>query len=427
MSACCCHCSCAGSQRNLNVSLAMQWIDWSFRPKMTMPWSKAVNIAAGCKKDLWLHDLMVQQQHYTCFSAWEASMSMWLYFLSFAMLKAGNYCRFARRSQVLLKTQRRLWQSSREATKALGRCRQPAALIRIVKSSHSKNLIDGVFCAAALHRLSLLSRQNLGDGELATAWKLCYGEAMQHLESFGAQELAVAALAMAKARPPMSKDLLEQLLGRVLPGLHLNSTALPIRYCANLLWATAAIRHEHLLTRALFQEVEVACHQPWRHGRCNARDFSQVCWAFASSGRHMGGLRVIESSAQHQGTILESYSDHDVATTIWAVATMSCPGPQGSGFLERLMEAACEKDFAPQGLSMTFWGLATLAPSIRRATVEQLLAALVPKVLQHAGNLAPQGASNILWAVATLEAQQASLKLSIAVWQSTPGGMKSWV
>jgi hypothetical protein len=64
---------------------------------------------------------------------------------------------------------------------------------------------------------------------------------------------------------------------------------------------------------------------------------------------------------------------------------------------------------------MTFWGLATLAPSIRRATVEQLLAALVPKVLQHAGNLAPQGASNILWAVATLEAQQASLKLSIAV------------
>jgi len=322
------------------------------------------------------------------------------------MLKAGNYCRFARRSQVLLKTQRRLWQSSREATKALGRCRQPAALIRIVKSSHSKNLIDGVFCAAALHRLSLLSRQNLGDGELATAWKLCYGEAMQHLESFGAQELAVAALAMAKARPPMSKDLLEQLLGRVLPGLHLNSTALPIRYCANLLWATAAIRHEHLLTRALFQEVEVACHQPWRHGRCNARDFSQVCWAFASSGRHMGGLRVIESSAQHQGTILESYSDHDVATTIWAVATMSCPGPQGSGFLERLMEAACEKDFAPQGLSMTFWGLATLAPSIRRATVEQLLAALVPKVLQHAGNLAPQGASNILWAVATLEAQQ---------------------
>ena len=328
--------------------------------------------------------------------------------LSLAMLKAGKYCWFARRTELA----RSLWQSSKEATKALGRCKRPAALIEVVKLSRSKLLIDGIFCAAALHRLSVLSRH---ETDWEKAWRLCCREAREHGSTFGARELAIAALATAKAKHSMSPDFLEEILSRVLPGLQLNSTALPIRYCANLLWAAAFLRNHPLpLTTLLFKEVESACNLPSKHGPCNGRDASQICWAFASSGRHVEGLRVLESLACRQGSLLDSYSDHDLATSIWAMGTMRCPGSAGRSLLGKLMDAAKGKDFKAQGLSMTLWGLASLAPCMDHDKLKTTTAELLPKVLQHAGNLVPQGASNILWALATVTVWSSAQP--VAVW-----------
>lgn len=149
-------------------------------------------------------------------------------------------------------------------------------------------------------------------------------------------------------------------------------------------------------------EVEAALQDAPRHGSCNARDASQICWAFATSGRHVEGLRILEGLAGEQGEMLERYSDHDMATTIWAVATMSCPGPAGTVFLQKLADVVCEVDFAPQGLSMTLWGYATLASSVH-LPMAKLLEKLLPKVVAAGGDLAPQGASNILWALATID------------------------
>lgn len=102
---------------------------------------------------------------------------------------------------------------------------------------------------------------------------------------------------------------------------------------------------------------------------------------------------------------LASYSDHDLATTIWAVANMTCPKPAGRIFVEELVDAACKQPtFAPQGLSMTLWACATLAATTLDLPKDKVLAALLPQVIAAADSFHPQGASNILWALATMDA-----------------------
>ena len=101
---------------------------------------------------------------------------------------------------------------------------------------------------------------------------------------------------------------------------------------------------------------------------------------------------------------LASYSDHDLATTIWAVANMTCPKPAGRIFVEKLVDAACKQPtFAPQGLSMTLWACATFAATLELPK-DKVLAALLPQVIAAADSFNPQGASNILWALATMDA-----------------------
>lgn len=101
---------------------------------------------------------------------------------------------------------------------------------------------------------------------------------------------------------------------------------------------------------------------------------------------------------------LASYSDHDLATTIWAVANMTCPKPAGCIFVEELVDAACKQPtFAPQGLSMTLWACATFAAPLDLPN-DKVLAALLPQVIAAADSFNPQGASNILWALATMDA-----------------------
>ena len=107
-------------------------------------------------------------------------------------------------------------------------------------------------------------------------------------------------------------------------------------------------------------------------------------------------------------TKLATYSDHDLATTIWAVANMTCPKTPKSGsgriFVEELVDAVCKQPkFAPQGLSMTLWSCATLAAQMDIPN-DKVLAALLPQVIAAADNFNPQGASNILWALATMDA-----------------------
>ncbi len=191
---------------------------------------------------------------------------------------------------------RKLWQSSKEATKAVSRCKCPGNIIKVLKTSKSQGFIDGVFCAAALHRLSALNsrRDALEVVDLSEAWTLCLDEASRNLETFGHQELAIAALAVAKSRHERSKDFFHEILDRVLPGLHLNSRPLPMRYCSNLLWAAANLRSAD----ALFEEVLVAL-QRRTHGACNARDAAQLCWAFATQ-RHPKALEMLESLAADQ-------------------------------------------------------------------------------------------------------------------------------
>lgn len=101
---------------------------------------------------------------------------------------------------------------------------------------------------------------------------------------------------------------------------------------------------------------------------------------------------------------LAAFSDHDLATTIWAVANMTCPKPAGRIFVEELVDAACKQPtFAPQGLSMTLWACATLPLDLPRYS--KVLAALLPQVIAAADSFNPQGASNILWALATMDAR----------------------
>ena len=213
------------------------------------------------------------------------------------MLKLGSHPK----NILLLQCHRKLWQSSKEATKAVSRCKEPRNIIKVLKTSRSQGFIDGVFCAAALHRLSTLNSRSR-DGpcdvvELFEAWTVCLDEASRNLETFGAQELAIAALAVAKSRPrhERSKDLFHQILDRVLPGLHLNSRPLPMRYVSNLLWAAANLRSS---ADVLFEEVLVTLQQR-THGACNARDAAQLCWAFATQ-KHPKALEMLESLAVDQ-------------------------------------------------------------------------------------------------------------------------------
>ena len=212
------------------------------------------------------------------------------------MLKLGSHPK----NILLLQCHRKLWQSSKEATKAVSRCNEPRNIIKVLKTSRSQGFIDGVFCAAALHRLSTLNSRRDGQCdvvELLEAWTVCLDEASRNLETFGAQELAIAALAVAKSRPrhERSKDLFHQILDRVLPGLHLNSRPLPMRYVSNLLWAAANLRSS---ADVLFEEVLVTLQQR-THGACNARDAAQLCWAFATQ-KHPKALEMLESLAVDQ-------------------------------------------------------------------------------------------------------------------------------
>lgn len=297
--------------------------------------------------------------------------------------------------------------SVKEATKAISRCKRPVELLRVVARCQQSQSIDGVFCAAALHRLSILERHRHDVIEMADAWTLLSTVAAEHLDGFGAQEIAIAALAVAKARTKVakvqSKVLFEKLLGQVLPEMQVSSEHLPIRYCANLVWAAATLRYQGAAAQGLFQRVAKACHQPGLHGLCNARDAAQILWAFATAAETHEGLEVLEKVAIEQRQGLENFSDHDLATTIWAIATLNCPGPQGSALLHELAGTVSEKDFAPQGLSMVLWGYATLNLMEKSLPTRRLLETLSPKVVAEASNFTPQGASNILWAFATID------------------------
>ncbi|CAJ1375047.1 unnamed protein product [Effrenium voratum] len=281
-----------------------------------------------------------------------------------------------------------VWPSSKEATKAVGRCKRPGDVVKILKAAEAAQLTDGVLCAAALHRLGAIEKRSEGP-EVGLAWKFASQRAAEHLASFGTRELAVAALATAKARRRTETKVhfLEKLLAKA------DLPAFPLRHLANLLWAAAALRAD---AAPLFASATQAVS----NGEPNARDASQLLWAFATARK--SGQELLEDVAQRN---LQGFSDHDMATTVWAVATMSCAGPRGQAFVGDLAVAACARteEFAPQGLSMLLWGYATLAQS-QTIPAAQLVTSLCPKVAKDAKLFTPQGAANILWALATLDA-----------------------
>ena len=268
--------------------------------------------------------------------------------------------------------------SSKEATKALARCKRPAELIKLVRATQESQQVDGIFCAAALQRLSVLEQRDVL--YTAEAWSLVSDLVSRKLSKLGAQELAMAALAVGKAR--RDSKLLEGILNRVSPGLAVSNEPLSLRHCANLAWAVASL---HLHSPEFFQDLLLACRQR----EANARDAAQLLWSFARAQE--AGLELLELLKVED---LGHFGGHDLATTVWAVATMSSPGPKGLSLLQKLADVAGSSELTPQGLSMVCWGYATLQLEVN------LWKTLLPKVMHQ--NFTPQGASNILWAMATV-------------------------
>lgn len=271
--------------------------------------------------------------------------------------------------------------SSKEATKALSRCKRASELIKLVRATQESQQIDGIFCAAALQRLSVLEQRDVLHG--AEAWSLVSDLAYRNLPKLGAQELAMVALAVGKAQ--RGSKLLKAILNRVLPGLVVSNEPLSLRHCANLAWAVASLR---LQSPELFQELLLACRQR----EANARDLAQLLWSFAKAQEP--GLELLETLKTKD---LGAFGGHDLATTVWAVATMSSPGPMALSLLQKLAGVAGSCELTPQGLSMVCWGYATLQLELN------LWSTLLPKVMHQ--NFTPQGASNILWAMATVAAK----------------------
>ena len=154
--------------------------------------------------------------------------------------------------------------NSKEATKALARCKRLSELLNLVRATREAQQVDGVFCASALQRLSVLEQRDVM--HRAEAWTLVSDLASLKLSAFGAQELAVAALALGKAQ--RDSQLLSEILERVLPGLAIWNEPLALRHCQLVV---AALR---LQKPEFFQELLRAC----KERKANARDAAQLLW-----------------------------------------------------------------------------------------------------------------------------------------------------
>eukprot|EP00439_Symbiodinium_sp_Y106_P053229 s1999_g7.t1 len=306
----------------------------------------------------------------------------------------------------MLICRRQLQSSAGLLTATLRRCHKASNVIDLVNTALEKQMMDGVLWAAAIQRLSLLEMRGKPSRE---GWALLLGMTDSHLQDLGYRELAVVAVAISKLKKdPGGRSHLLHAVFRTALLLNARDQSMSVRHLANLAWSAAAAKVQ---ARRLFEvTADAAAPSGPEQSRClNPRDISQLLWAFARSSHFQLGVEVLENLASYHASphMLPTFGDHDIAATVWAGATLAThlmPREKGRLFLKSIAAHAAERssEFSSQGLSMLFWGTATLASKGIDMPSTALTAACAPHVVGNARRLTTQGAANILWSLSTL-------------------------
>ena len=306
----------------------------------------------------------------------------------------------------MLICRRQLQSSAGLLTATLRRCHKASDVIDLVNTALEKQMMDGVLWAAAIQRLSLLEMRGKPSRE---GWALFLGMTDSHLQDLGYRELAVVAVAISKLKKdPGGRSHLLHAVFRTALLLNARDQSMSVRHLANLAWSAAAAKVQ---ARRLFEvTADAAAPSGPEQSRClNPRDISQLLWAFARSSHFQLGVEVLENLASYHASphMLPTFGDHDIAATVWAGATLAThlmPREKGRLFLKSIAAHAAERssEFSSQGLSMLFWGTATLASKGIDMPSTALTAACAPHVVGNARRLTTQGAANILWSLSTL-------------------------
>ncbi|CAE6925705.1 unnamed protein product [Symbiodinium natans] len=325
----------------------------------------------------------------------------------------------------VLSSRRCMQSSAGQLTAKLRRCHCASDVISLVRTAVDSQMLDGILWAAAMQRMSIVEKGReekeekedrkydkaevrQGQQCVRQGWELLMGMGTTYLPHVGHRELAVVAVAVSKSAKTSKRDKRYQggngrrcFLSSVIRTALSASESISVRHLANLAWSAATMQ---VAADELFEAAASAVAVQ----RCNARDSSQLLWAFGRSS-HKLGVEVLETLAgRHMSPrMFPTFGDHDIAATIWGVATLAAlrePKDKGRQFIKEFTAHAAGRssEFSPQGLSMLFWGTATLVSKGVDMPSSVLIRACAPQVVKLAPRFTTQGAANILWSLSTL-------------------------